>query len=393
MSRATIVAAAALLAACARIEAPPGGPPDVAPPQLVAAYPDSLAVLPNFDRDVEFRFDEVISEGSSPNVGAGTGDLERLVILSPSDNVPEIAWRRNRIGVRPREGWRPGVVYRVELLPGVVDLRQNRFRGSSTVVTFTTGAPAPSAFLSGSVVDWTTGRAAPAALVEAVLVRDSLVYRAYADSSGAFRIGPVPSGAYTIYAVLDANRNQRRDSREAYGVGSLPADSVEAGTLYTFVHDTMPPRGRAAAVLDSTRATLTASQPLLPGQAIAPSQVRVLLLPDSTPVAVAAAGLRQPDTTRAADTLTAGRRAPLTDQVVVQAAEPWIAGARYVIVADSIRNVTGVAGEIRAVLDVRAAREPVLRDSVPAGPPDAPAPADTAAPAAADTTTRPAPQR
>ena len=399
---AAALTAAVVLGGCARIEAPPGGPPDAAPPQLLATYPDSMAVLPAFDGEVEFRFDETVSEGSSPNIGAGTGDLERLIILSPSANVPEVAWRRNRISVRPREGWQPGLVYRVELLPGVADLRQNRFSGPSTIVTFTTGAPAPSAFLSGRVVDWATGRSAASALVEAVLLRDSLVYRGTADSGGAFRIGPLPSGAYEVHGVIDANRNRRRDSREAHATASLPVDSTSAGTLYAFVHDTIPPRGRAAAVIDSVRASVTATQPLLPGQTIPTARVRVLLLPDSTPVAVVAAGLRTadaaraPDTTRAADTTRAvdttaapQQRAALTDQVFVEVAGPWTPGARYVIVVDSVRNVTGVAGEIRSVLDVPAAPEPAAADSLPRTPGDTAAPA----PVPADTSARPLPER
>ena len=63
--------------ACARMEPPPGGPPDVAPPQLVKTFPDSFQVFQDFDSDVDFVFDEVISEGGSPNQGTGTGDLER----------------------------------------------------------------------------------------------------------------------------------------------------------------------------------------------------------------------------------------------------------------------------------------------------------------------------
>lgn len=69
------------LAACARIEPPPGGPPDQAPPYLVSVSPDTMASLPGFDGEVEFQFNEVISEGSSPSRGTGTGDLERLILL------------------------------------------------------------------------------------------------------------------------------------------------------------------------------------------------------------------------------------------------------------------------------------------------------------------------
>src|SRR5204863_9646379 len=107
--------------------------------------------------EVEFRFDEVVSEGGQPNFGLGTGDLERMMILSPSNAVPAVHWKRNRITVRPRGGWKPNLVYRVELLPGIVDLSNNRSK-NGRVVTFTTGAPLPTTHLRGVVVDWTTQR-------------------------------------------------------------------------------------------------------------------------------------------------------------------------------------------------------------------------------------------
>src|SRR5688572_3081954 len=162
-----------LLLACARIEPPPGGPPDAAPPQLVRTTPDSLASLPDFSGDVEFSFDEVISEGSSPSQGTGTGDLEKLVLLSPTKEIPEVRWRRNRITVRPDEGWQRDRVYRVELLPGVADLRRNRL-DSGAVVTFSTGAPAPRTRFEGVVVDWTSARPTPGALIVAMKLPDSL---------------------------------------------------------------------------------------------------------------------------------------------------------------------------------------------------------------------------
>src|SRR6476661_1410138 len=79
---------------CARIEPPPGGPPDPTPPRLIATFPESAAVLPSFRGAAEFQFDEVISEGGTPNQGQGTGGLEKLVILSPSTQVPEVRWKR-----------------------------------------------------------------------------------------------------------------------------------------------------------------------------------------------------------------------------------------------------------------------------------------------------------
>ncbi|MBA3344831.1 MAG: Ig-like domain-containing protein, partial [Gemmatimonadales bacterium] len=274
-----------LLLSCARMEPPPGGPPDTAPPRLIATLPDSLALVPGFDDDAEFRFDEVISEGGSPSQGTGTGDLERLVILSPSAAVPEVSWRRSRITVRPDEGWRPDRVYRVELLPGVTDLRRNRST-EGAVITFTTGAPAPQARLEGVVVDWGANRPAPAALVVATLLPDSLAYRGLADSSGRFSLGPLPAGEYVVSGVLDENRNFRGDSREAYDTARVRSGTTAVGELWAFVHDTAPPRIRTVTVTDSVSATVELTQNLHPSQRLGASAATLRLLPDSTPVQV-----------------------------------------------------------------------------------------------------------
>ena len=61
--------AVAAVLSCARIEPPPGGPPDADAAAAHRHRPDSLAQLPGFQGDVEFRFDEVISEGSPANHG------------------------------------------------------------------------------------------------------------------------------------------------------------------------------------------------------------------------------------------------------------------------------------------------------------------------------------
>ena len=61
----------AALPSCANVQAPPGGPPDALAPELVTITPESLAVLPGFDDDVEFRFSEVVSEGSQEVIQHG----------------------------------------------------------------------------------------------------------------------------------------------------------------------------------------------------------------------------------------------------------------------------------------------------------------------------------
>ena len=395
----------AALLACARIEPPPGGPPDRAPPRLIATQPDSFAVLTRFEGAAEFEFDEVISEGGTPSQGQGTGGLEKLVILSPTTQVPEVDWRRSRITVKPKEGWRPNRVYRVQLLPGVTDLRNNPSR-EGAVLTFSTGAPRPQNTLQGLVVDWSTSRPAPGGLVVASLLPDSLPYRGVADSSGRFSLGPLPAGDYLISGVVDQNQNLLQDAREAYGSARVQRGRSDVGELWAFVHDTVPPRIQTATADDSVSATVTLSQKLDPRQRLTPRDVRLRLLPDSVPVAVASIlpkpvddslNRRRPatdtaavdtaaaDTARRTDTTLARRRTqrapreqaqtapmltsrpPLFDRLVLRVPRPWAPGARLVLEIRGLRNVTGVAGTAVGVIAVPERPKPAARDTAGAG--------------------------
>ena len=230
--------------ACAKIEPPPGGPPDTKPPILVSITPESLSVNPGFDGNVNFIFSEVVSEGGSPSQGYGTGDLEKLVLLSPTNKIPVVQWHRSRITVRPREGWRPNTVYRVQLLPGISDIRNNKgVKGG--LVTFTTGAPVPDYTLRGIAYDWTASQPMRGGLIEAVLEPDSLVYKGITDSSGAYAFGPLPRGTYLVYVGLDQNRNGKIDPREAYDSVRVEPDSGKVPEIFAFIHDTTPPQSHA----------------------------------------------------------------------------------------------------------------------------------------------------
>ncbi|MEO6068649.1 MAG: Ig-like domain-containing protein [Gemmatimonadales bacterium] len=387
----------AVLAACAKFGPPPGGPPDAIAPVLVATRPDSLGTFPDFRGDAEFIFDETISEGGSPNFGYGTGDLERMVVLSPSDEVPRVKWERSRIAVHPREGWRPNTVYRIELLPGITDLRRNRSR-SGQIITFSTGAPLPTDSLSGIVIDWTTRQPARLAAIEALLLPDSLVYRTQSDSTGRFILAPIPHGAYLLRGFLDQNRDRRINGKENWdSVGVAPAPAATA-VLWLAPHDTLAPRVMQVTWRDSLTVEIQLTQPIDPYQVLDTSNIVVLQLPDSVPMVartfrtkplddslvararVEADSLRadslkraRPDTGQRpglpgrivappapAPTPILRRRAgvpidstviklaqtrpALGDRLVLRLAAPMPPESRYVLEVRGIRNVNGVAG-------------------------------------------------
>jgi hypothetical protein len=373
---------------------------------------------------VEFVFDEVISEGSTPSQGFGTGDLEKLVLLSPASGVPRVEWKRNRLAVAPRDGWKRNRVYRVELLAGVTDLRRNRLDSTRTV-TFTTGAPIPTDTLRGAAVDWPAGRLARGALLEFALLPDSLVYRALADSTGRFAVGPLPRGEYLVTAVLDRNKNFRRDGREAFDTARVSSGAARDLVLWAFPHDSAAPRIQSVALADSQAAVITFNQALDPYQPPESLTARLRLLPDSTPVPVHSLlpkplddSLRQlarraADSARAAaDTAAplaprpapgAGRpRAPAADtaadrailarrrlpynQLVLRPDPAFTPGARYVVEIAGARSLNGIGGESRLGFEVPKPKAPA------AGPGPAPAPADSTAPPADTAQVKPKPR-
>jgi hypothetical protein len=395
---------------CARVMPPPGGPLDRQPPQVIAITPDSIALLPGFEGAAVFRFNEVVSEGGAPNFGLGTGDLEKLVILSPSNLVPSIRWRRDRIAVRPREGWQPGLVYRIELLPGITDLSGNRSTHGA-VITLSTGADRPTWVLRGRIVSWASRRPVPQGLVEAVLMPDSLAYRTLADSTGRFTLGPIPLGEYLVFGVIDQNKDLRWDRREEFDSVRVSAGRDSVGEVWAFRHDTTGVRIATTAARDSLSIGLTFTQQLNPYQRLLPNAVQVLALPDSVPVPVirvlteaefdtayrarapvdtTPAGRARADSIRAdsitraradsvrADSIARARAAaairipgaeprrpafpdtvrlgPLTnrpalfDRLIIRLGEALRPGARYVVIVNGIENLSRVRSEPRAVL-------------------------------------------
>src|SRR5262245_5247165 len=263
---------------CATIQEPPGGPPDLTPPQLVEVTPDSGAIVPGLRDAAVFQFNEIIAE----RPGAS---LDQMVLLSPRPKRLDVSWRRSSFTVKPRDGWKEGVVYRLTLLPGITDLRSNKLNKGKTLV-FSTGASIPSTTIEGRVMDWEAGAAAIRAVVEAARVPDSLVYWDVADSVGKFSMAAVPPGKYVLYATVDKNNNRKRDSNEPFDSVTITLDSTENKTLWTFAHDTVGPRLRSVARTDSATVRAEFNQSLKPGP-LDSTTFSVVQLPDSAPVKLA----------------------------------------------------------------------------------------------------------
>jgi hypothetical protein len=182
---------------------------------------------------------------------------------------------------------------------------------------------------------------------------------------------------YSVVGVIDQNSDHRQDNREAYGTTRTARGQKDVGELWAFVHDTTPPRIQNISVNDSLSATVAFSQKLDPRQRLAARDIRLRLLPDSTPFPVLSLlpqpvddslhAPRMPRDTSQRDTLADTARArpglrgprveevktsrpPLFDRLVLRVPRPWPYGARLVLDVRGVRNVTGVAADVNGVV-------------------------------------------
>jgi hypothetical protein len=359
------LALAVLAGACARPYPPPGGEQDTTAPRLQSVTPEALAVLPNHNGPVVFRFDERLSE---------RGWSESLVVVSPLDGAQRVHRSRREVSVAIDGGWRPNRIYRVIIEPGLRDMFGNT-RDEPIELVFSTGPPVPSTAIAGIVEDRVSGRGDATGVVTAVRRADTVAYMALADSSGFFALRYVPLGVYDMRAFSDQNRNRRHDPTEpadsgrSVSLGSA-ADTITA--VFSLIPpDTSPPRVTSAEAVDSLHVRVTFDDHLEPVDSVMPVRGQVLALPDSTPYATAAAAFhptiweRQrpvPADTTAADTLRP--RAPprrqedtrlLPSRDVVLRLQRPLPPARYVINVAGAVNLNRLSGGGAVEFEVRAA--------------------------------------
>lgn len=364
--------------ACASPGMPPGGPPDVAAPQLIAVAPDTgrTGTKP---KEVIFRFDEVVAERPP-----GVTTLADLFLISPRDGTPDVSWHREEIAVRPRRGWRPNTTYTVTMLRGIADLRGNvRNTGASTF--FSTGPSIPRTHVTGTVFDWVAGTPAAGSLVEALVPPDTThAYVAVADSSGQFSLEHLAAGRYMVRAFVDRNRNRGIDPGESWDSVTVDLTDSTATELLVFRHDSLPPRIRDVAAIDSLSLRVTFDKPVDPQQSLTSANF-IVIGPDSATVPIAGVGpvpkdtiatpapspavqsrppARVPRDTSTKTRPVMSRPAPIAS-VLIRLERPLVPKSVYRIRAIGLRGLLGQSGDSERAYTVPAPAPPAPAKSTP----------------------------
>lgn len=332
---------AALLAGCAQVEPPSGGPEIVDPPEVVAVRPDSLAVVRDLRAPAVFVFDTRISEQG----------VEEAVTVSPRTSTVVVDHGRSEIRVGLRRGWESGRIYHVTLLPEIRDLWNNRME-SPVHLVFSTGPAIPDTHLDGMVTDRVTGRAEVGARVEAIRTADSLVYATRTDSAGAYAMSRVPTGEYRVRAYPDANLNRALDPFEPRdsAVVALQEGDRASVDLWLVLPDTTPPEA-ASAHLENGRVTVTFNDHLDPGQDLSAVRVRVTgpagEAVETGRIAVGVLPAAPAANPEAGDPPAepAEAREPLPSRdLVIEISGELRPGAEYRVTVEDVLNLTGIPG-------------------------------------------------
>ena len=384
--RRAVLATAAVLLACARPFPPPGGEAIRTPPLIIATTPEPLSAVSPSNEPVVFRFDRTLSE---------RGITDASAIISPNTGEARVERRGSSLRVRVVGGWRPDIVYRVVLLPGLRDRFNNESREPAELV-FSTGPEIPPAAIAGLALDRITGAPAEGVLVEATSRVDSLVYLTVPDSGAFFALQHLGVGSYDVRAYQDRNRSKTLDPGEGSSRSTVLTVNRATDTLTTVLSivpwDTVPARIESVQAVDSLHIRVTTDDYIEPDNLIESAEVSLFTLPDSAPVpgnlrvlttatfdslraaadsARAAADSARADTTRV-DTAAAqprpqarpprapgqrqvpGRRPgaaaardteqvlPVREFVIIPSA-PLVPGGSYQLRVESLVNISGVA--------------------------------------------------
>lgn len=201
---------ALVLAACASIGRPQGGPRDSAPPDYVRSTPAQMATNVK-SQTIDIYFDENVQ----------LDDAFSKVIVSPAQlNAPAITSGGRRVSVELKDTLMENTTYTIDFGDAIKDLNEgNKLDGFT--IAFSTGDSIDSLRISGLVLQAENLEPAQGILVGAYSnLSDTAITTlpmervARTNQYGQFTIYNLKEGQYHLFAINDVNRDYKWDRSE-----------------------------------------------------------------------------------------------------------------------------------------------------------------------------------
>ncbi len=205
-----MIAAAMLVAACANMGRPEGGPRDELPPVYVRSNP-AMGQLNVKGNKITVEFDENIA----------LDDAMNKIVVSPAQRTtPAISSNAKRVTVELRDTLLPNTTYTIDFADAVKDLNEGNVL-DGLALDFATGDTIDTMRISGMVFEAQTLEPAQGMLVGVYSnLEDSAIHTRPMDritktnQLGQFTIRNLKEGTYRIFALNDVNRDYHWDRSE-----------------------------------------------------------------------------------------------------------------------------------------------------------------------------------
>ncbi len=207
---ARILCAGMLLASCARVLPPEGGPKDETPPRLDTLHSTPPLKTSFRPRQLIFQFDEWIQVRDA---------LKQVVISPPVRRNPQVVVKGKSLTVTFDDGepWRDSTTYILSFGKAVSDRSEGNVVPDLKYV-FSTGPVLDSLQAEGTLVDARTRRPLEDVLIllhrspaDSAVTLELPAYFARTDKEGSYRLEHLREGQYRLYALDDRNGNYLYD--------------------------------------------------------------------------------------------------------------------------------------------------------------------------------------
>ena len=258
-----------LVAGCAQVGSPTGGPKDETPPSLLEAIPEVGATGVRPDRLI-LEFDEYVKAGQWRS---------QMLVSPPLDASIDLIVRGRKVEVSWAGQLRDSSTYVFQFGEGIVDVNEGN-PAKHLVHAFSTGDRLDTLVIQGVVNDAIDENPSadlrvmlyPEAMsLDSVLAGVAPQFVGATDDQGAFEVGYLPRGGYRVMAVEDANRNYAWDEGERVALGPKNAMAGDTSVLVLRSGETEGPRAPylSEARRDSTgHASWTLSETLQEGDSL-----------------------------------------------------------------------------------------------------------------------------
>jgi hypothetical protein len=222
-----------IIASCAHIVAPTGGPKDIIPPKMLKAKPDTFSIHFNSPQ-IKIDFDEFIQLKD---------EMNQIIISPPLDKQPEIKVNKKSLIIKFKGKLKDSTTYNINFGNSITDVHEGNIKEGFQYV-FSTGDYVDSLSLSGKckyAVDLKTEKGILVMLYknldDSVPVLHKPDYFTKTDSFGNYKINNIKEGTYKIFALKDLNNNYLFDQPgEGIGFKDLPLHitSKDSANLFIF---------------------------------------------------------------------------------------------------------------------------------------------------------------